>query len=216
MAQQLSFLFLVSFFFSSLSCFASSAFEDHPFYVGALAGHGSTTWYGLVPSAENQNSALNMSTPIDVDEGGKVWGFFLGYELTPNFAVEGNYMHFPDATVVFDLMSLFSFDHNDETKLMTHSETYNVMGKLLIPISTTQFRVFSGAGVANLHRKDLLVDYWRITPTFALGLNYRAAEHVMAEINGNYTAGFGESQLNPSKTYFPFLYSVTLRLAYRF
>ncbi|MFI4919668.1 MAG: hypothetical protein ACHP65_08950, partial [Legionellales bacterium] len=36
---------------------------QHPFYVGAIAGAGSTTWEGLVPSHENQNMAINISTP---------------------------------------------------------------------------------------------------------------------------------------------------------
>jgi hypothetical protein len=37
----------------------------------------------------------------------------------------------------------------------------------------------------------------------------------MAEIAGSYTAGFGESELEPVYDYIPFLYAVVLRIAYR-
>jgi hypothetical protein len=85
---------------------------------------------------------------------------------------------------------------------------------LIIPNSN--FRVFSSAGVTKLHRQDIIMDDWRLTPNFGVGVNYHLSEHLMAELNGNYTAGFGESQLNPTDTYFPFLYSLTFRLAYFF
>ena len=55
----------------------------------------------------------------------------------------------------------------------------------------------------------------RVTPTFALGFNYNLSEHIMAELGANYTAGYGESELNPAKDYVPFLYSAFVQLAYR-
>ena len=87
--------------------------------------------------------------------------------------------------------------------------------------STNQFsqqRIYSSIRTqsANLHREDMIVNEWRVSPTFGVGFIYPITNHIIGELAGNYTAGFGESQLNPVDTYYPFLYSVTARLAYRF
>lgn len=189
----------------------------HPrFYIGALGGYASTTWHGLVPSQENQNLALNVSTPIHTSEGGGGWGAFIGHEFSPSFAIEFSYMHYPKAEISFDSSSLFSFENNESTTFSTKTETVSLTGKIMLPIYNTSLRLFSSAGAAGVHRDDLLVEDWRLSPTFSVGLNAPLGEHLMAEIVGNYTAGYGESQLNPVNTFFPFLYSVVARLAYFF
>lgn len=185
-------------------------------YLGILGGYGSTTWDGLVPTKENQNAALNISTPIKVTEGGGVWGFWAGYEFMPVFAVELTYLNFPKAKVFFDSLSFFSFENNDLIKFDTRTEVVGLMAKIMLPITTTPFRVYSSVGGATVHRRDILADHWRLSPSFGVGVNYALNQHLMAEIGGNYTAGYGESQLSPSETYFPFLYSITARLACRF
>lgn len=189
---------------------------NRAFYIGLLGGYGSTTWRGLVPTKENQNLALNLSTPIHVTEGGGAWGVLAGYEFIPAFALEASYMHFPKADVFFDPESLFSFNNNDLVTLRTRTETINLMGKIMLPILNSAFRIYSSAGIAGVHRSDILEKNWRASPTFGVGINYRLGTHIMAEIGGNYTAGYGESQLSPTDSYFPFLYSVTARLSYRF
>ena len=70
--------------------FAQDLPNHHLPYIGLIGGYGSTTWDGLVPSNRNQNIAMNMSTPIAVEEGGNVWGVLAGYEFSPHFAVEVN------------------------------------------------------------------------------------------------------------------------------
>ena len=199
---------LIQYFFCILFCQQSMAIEnqfDHPFYLGIQGGAGSTTWDGLVPSEENQNGALMMTIPVRVKEGGGVYGGFAGYELTPYFALEAGYMHYPDARVSFDETSLFSFIHENEEGFLTHTNAFSLMGKLMLVIPNTKLRVYSNAGAADVHRKDMLLDDWRISPTFGFGINYNFTPHIMGEIGGNYTAGFGESQLDPTETYFPFL-----------
>lgn len=190
--------------------------KPHGLYFGAIAGYGSTTWDGLVPSSRNQNIAMSMSTPIQVNEGGGVWGALFGYEFSPYFALEANYLKYADAQVLFDPQSLFAFNNNDLTAFTTQTESVSLMGKIMLVIPNTKIRVYSSAGVANLHREDMVVDDWRVSPTFGVGFLYSITDHIMGELAGNYTAGFGESQLNPVDTYYPFLYSVTARLAYRF
>jgi hypothetical protein len=188
----------------------------HPYYVGILGGYGSTTWEGLVPKQAKQNIAMMMSTPVRVKEGGGVWGLLIGYELTPWFALESNYIHYPPARVSFDSSSIFSFEHHDRRGFYTHTETVNLMGKVMLMLPKPGWRLFSSAGIAGLHREDTLYEKWRLVPTFGVGLNVNLSERLMAELAGNYTAGYGESQLNPTETYFPFLYSLSVRLAYRF
>ncbi|WP_347252122.1 outer membrane beta-barrel protein [Legionella sp.] len=217
--KKLEFYSLLLLLLYSIFCYSneSKSFSfQRAIYLGVLGGYGSTTWEGLVPTKENQNSALNLSTPIRVREGGGVWGVLAGYEFISAFALEASYMHFPKADVFFDPDSLFSFNNNDLVTLSTNTDSLNLMAKIMLPISTTSFRIYSSVGIASVHRTDILTSDWRLSPTFGAGINYRVSNHVMAEIAGNYTAGYGESQLSPTDTYFPFLYSVTARLSYRF
>ena len=188
----------------------------HPAYIGVSGGYGSTTWGGLVPDFENQNLAMSMSTPIQVNEGGGVWGAFAGYEISPFFAFELSYMNYPNAEVTFDKISLFSFDNDDLTQFTTHTETVSLMGKVMLMIPKTQLKVYSSLGIAELHRRDMLTNQWHVSPTFGAGFNYAVTPHVIAELGGSYTAGYGEAQLNPTEVYFPFLYATYLRLGYRF
>tara|TARA_R110000868_G_scaffold298752_2_gene558937 strand:+ start:1309 stop:1863 length:555 start_codon:yes stop_codon:yes gene_type:complete len=183
--------------------------------MGISGGYGSTTWYGLVPSANKQNMAMSMSTPIHVSEGGAAWGVYAGYEFIPTFALEASYMRYREATVTFDPDSLFSFNNDGMTYLRTNTETVSLMGKVMLIIPNTLIRAYSSAGIAVEHRWDAISDHNHGTPTFGLGVNYDASEHVMTELAATYTAGYGESELEPVKDYMPFLYAVMLRIAYR-
>lgn len=187
----------------------------HPFYFGGVGGWGSTTWQGLVPQAQNLNTAIVISTPIAVEEGGGVWGLSLGYEFTPCFALEANYMQFPNAKVIFDEDSLFAFDQN-VTTLNTNTETVSLSAKLMVVIPKTTIRLFSSAGIASVFRQDQLSDQYRISPTFGFGINILITDRILAEIGTNYTAGYGESEINPVVDFIPFLYSVFAKAALRF
>ncbi len=194
----------------------SSLTADHPFYLGLGSGVGSTTWYGLVPTGKNQNSAIQLSTPIRVNEGGTIYGFFAGYEISPHFAIEATYWQYPDAEVIFSEDSLFAYDHDDRTQF--RSSTYNIglIAKLLIDIPNTPAHLFSGAGIARIYRSDEITNQSRLSGTFVLGLSYDFTAHWTGQLGINYTAGYGESALNPANGYIPFLYSGYLGLAYRF
>lgn len=189
---------------------------SHPLYVGGMAGYGSTTWDGLVPASVNASAALSLSTPIHVSEGGFTWGFFAGYEISPFFALEASYLRFPDATVTFDEISLFAFEHDGRLSFQTRTEMLALLAKIMLVVPNTSVRLYSGAGIANVHRHDEVIDYWQVSPTFGVGLNYNLTEHIMGEIGANYTAGYGESEISPVEDYVPFLYAVFLRIAYRF
>lgn len=189
--------------------------SPHPFYIGADAGYGSTTWDGLVPASVNLNSAMRTSTPLVVREGGVVWGFFAGYEFGPHVALEANYMRYPNATILFDEESIFAFEHDGLLDMHTDTDALSVMAKIMLSIPRTRLRGYSSFGVAQIHRWDELNDTNQTSPTFGLGFIYDISDHVMAELGFNYTAGYGESELNPAQDYVPFLYSGILKVAYR-
>jgi hypothetical protein len=193
----------------------STAPDSHAFYIGANGGYGSTTWIGLVPEMENENIVLSMSTPIDVREGGGVWGGFAGVELTPFFALEANYLSYPDATVVFDKDSFFAFENNDQTELNTKTQAISLMAKFMLTLPRTNVRAYSSLGVGGIHRDDEINNIWIAAPSFGVGLNYVFTKHVMGELVGNYMSGYGTSELNPAKDYVPFLYAAYARIAYR-
>jgi len=195
---------------------AGSAVSDsHAFYVGANGGYGSTTWIGLVPTIENQNIVLTMSTPIDVKEGGGVWGGFAGVEFTPFFALEANYLAYPDATVFFDEDSFFAFENNDQTELHTKTQAVSLMAKIMLNIPRTKVRAYSSVGIGGIQRHDEINKVWIAAPSFGVGFNYVFGEHVMGEVVGNYMSGYGTSELNPAKDFVPFLYAAYARIAYR-
>jgi hypothetical protein len=187
----------------------------HPAYIGVTGGYGSTTWDGLVPPKDKQGAATFLATPIDTYEGGAIWGFFVGYELIPSFALEASYTHYPRAKVFFDSMSLVAFQNKGLTEFNSSAESIALMGKFMVFIPHTDVRAFSSAGVARVHREDPLREGWHFGPTFGLGLNYNMSDCVMGEIGINYTSGYGQSEINPAMDYVPFLYAGFIRIAYR-
>lgn len=213
--RKMTFLLSVLTCLSSLPSHADNLPDKfhYPFYIGLTYGYGSTTWGELVP--EKQNAAMNLSTPVSVNEGGAIWGILAGYELLPQFALEASYTRYPTARLYFDSMSLFTY-YYDRTELTTNVESGSLIAKFLLIIPRTSIRAFSSVGVAGVHRYDAIKNIWRVDPTFGGGFNYNFTEHWMTEIGINYTAGYGQAELNPAKDFVPFLYSVFLHFAYRF
>lgn len=187
----------------------------HQFYVGAGTGYGSTTWEGLVPTGDNLNFGMRTSTPLVVTEGGAIWSVVAGYEFSPNLALEANYTRYPNATVSFDEESIFAFEHDGLLDLHTDTDTISLMAKIMLQVPRTRLRGYSSFGIAQIHRWDDLNDTRQVSPTFGLGFIYDISEHVMAELGFNYTAGYGESEMNPAQDYVPFLYSGIIRLVYK-
>ncbi len=211
--KRIYFILLVSLCSITLHCKADTT--KYPMYIGLTGGYGSTTWQGLVSTRNNETDAIIISTPKNVTEGGAIWGVFAGYEFTPFFALEGNYTHYPDAKVTFDPLSLVAFNYNGLIDLNTETESVSLMAKILMSIPRTYFRVYSSAGIADIHRNDQLKNSWQISPSFGVGVHYNFSERILFEAGVNYTAGYGESELDPAEDYVPFLYSGFLRVAYR-
>ena len=189
--------------------------ETHPFYIGLNGGYGSTTWKGLVPKIDNQNVVLSISTPIDVQEGGGVWGGVIGFEFSEHWGVEVNYLSYPSARVFFDEGSFFAFENDGQTELDTKTEALSLMAKIMVGVPQTAFRAYSSVGVGWIHRDDVINNMWLVAPSFGAGVNYLFTPHIMGEIAANYMSGYGESELSPANNYIPFLYAVYFKLAYR-
>lgn len=185
------------------------------FYLGMLGGYGRTTWEALVPQKNGNATAMQLSTPTEVTEGGILWGAFAGYEIVPAFALEASYMRYPNAKVDFDAGSLFTWEHH-LSSLNTHTEAISLMGKIMLTIPHTEIRAYSSLGPALIHRYDQIRNRWRVTPTFGAGLNYDFNEHLLGELGATYVAGFGQSELDPAEDFMPFLYNIFVGLAYRF
>lgn len=187
----------------------------YPAYVGVTVGYGATTWGFLI--SPDPNAAMTLATPIEADENGLLWGMFVGYEIMPTFALELSYDHYPSARVIFDPDSLFSFEHNDQTSFVTDTETISLMGKLMLMIPhNPKIRAYSSLGASYVYRDDIMMDKWTLRPKFGLGINYMVKEHWMLEWGFDYTAGDAISELNPSNSFIPFLYTFFMRTAFRF
>lgn len=195
---------------------APDHFCNHPFYFGLGTGFGSTTWYGLIPSRENLNDAILLSTPIRVEEGGAIYGLYSGFEFSPHFAIEAMYWRYPRAKVIFSQDSLFAFDHEDRTEFNTETQNIAIQVKVLLPVADTPFRFFTAAGVAKIYRDDEITKQSLVSPTFSIGFHCDFDPHWLGQFGFNYTAGYGTSEIHPANGYIPFLYSGFLGLAYRF
>lgn len=186
------------------------------FYAGGMAGYGSTTWYGLVPSKSEQNAAMSLSTPIETREGGGAFGVFAGYEFNPSFALETNYIRYPGSHIGFDEISVFAFEHDGLRYFISKTETLNIIAKLMVNFPYTNVRIYSGIGLGGVHRQDMLLHRWHTGPSFSVGATWPLTPRIRIDLDGNYTAGVGEARLSPADTFIPFLYSGGFRLAWLF
>jgi len=189
----------------------------NPFYFGLQFGYGSTDWSQLVArySDQAEYTLLSLSAPIQAGDKGVTWGFVIGWEVQPHFAMEMNFERFPNTTVTFDPSSIYSINYAI-VNMQSHTYAYDFLGKFMVQIAKTGIRGFASAGAALIHRHDALVNTGHIDPTFGVGLNYIFACRVMAEVGFQYYAGYGKAVLRPAINYIPFLYSIHLKVAYRF
>jgi len=186
----------------------------YPGYLGVTYGYGATTWGYLIPPEEN--AAMNLSTPVEVSENGSLWGLFGGYEFNPFFALEAAYMYYPRANVYFDPYSIFTYDNDGLTGFVTHTQSVSLIGKFMVVVpKNNNFRIYSSVGAAGVHRDDIMLNQWQLSPKFGVGLVYLITPHIMTELGIEYVAGAAVSELNPAESFIPFLYSGFVRLAMR-
>lgn len=187
--------------------------QAHPFYAGVASGWGTTDWRQI--TATQNDYILSLSTPIRATDKGFVYGFVMGYEITPLFAFEINYMRFPTSRVQFDPFSLYAFEDHI-TSIHSFTYTYNFIGKFMAQVQGTGLRGFANAGPAVIHRHDALAQSGHIAPTFGVGIDYVIEKRYMLELLFQYYAGYGKAVLKPAINYIPFLYTLHIKIMYRF
>lgn len=203
------------FAFLYISKVYANEYVENPWFVGGVLGGGSTTWKGLVPEKSKQNAAINLSTPINVEEGGLVWGVAAGVEAFKNFQLQFDYMSYPDATIYYDPDSLYALDHDGNTQFTSSTYAWSIQGKFLVPWKESNLKVFAAGGVAWVGRRDYILQDDLVSPIFGVGLNYSFVKNLMGEVAFSYTSGYGKSELNPADDFIPFLYAVFARVYLR-
>lgn len=192
---------------------------EHPFYLGALVGYGSTDWKQLLANCDDPGvdpfCQVSFSAPISAGDSGAVWGFYMGYEIQPHFAIEAVYTRFPNTTVIFDQYSIYANIYNI-TRLRSYTYAYSISGKWMVQMGSTGLRGFATAGASLSHRNDALKNVYHVNPTFGIGVNYVFIKRILFELAFQYYAGYGKATMRPAVDYIPFLYSLTGRVAYRF
>ena len=195
---------------------ASDVIKDH-FYVGVLGGSGSGTWSELIMKGGPQEIST-VSTPIDVHEGGGVWGFLTGYQFTEHYAVQLQYMRFNTARVTLAPYSDYDIDNPNELTFETNTDAFSAITKFMLPLpKALPLSVYSDFGLALVRRSDSFAHTQQAwSPTFGLGLVYTLNHHWLFDGSFDYIAGYGKSEVDPVYDYIPFLYAGTLKVSYRF
>ena len=218
---QTFFLFFISLSAGSVFSYTKTnmtpIWKTHPFYVGVELGWGCTDWSQLVAQgfSRMETDTLSTSTPIQAGDTGFVYGLMAGYEISTYFAMETNYMRFPNTSVRFDRFSVYASEHG-VTLMDSRTYIYNIVGKFMVPIAHTHWRGFANAGAALTHRGDPLVSAAHIVPTFGVGVNYVFHLRYFLEFAFQYYAGFGKATFRPALDYIPFLYTVHAKIGFRF
>ena len=181
--------------------------EIHPAYVGVSLGYGNTNWQQMI----SQDEITSTSTPVSGSGSGVAAGIVVGYELSSHFAVEANYARFPTSDIKFDLPNVYGVD-----SLTSRTNEYSIVAKFMVPVGTPKIKAFSEIGPAYVQRIDDMAKKGRIGGVFGVGVDYNFSPRWMTELGFQYYTGYGESELKPVYDYIPFLYTINLRLAYRF
>lgn len=135
-------------------------------YVTGLAGYGKMDY--------KKDATLDKS----FDNAGFMWSAQVGYQITPNFAVEGGYMELP----VVKAESLA----NPDVSARLYTNVIDLMVKGIYPINN-QFDVFAKAGFGRTSQSSSTAvagastsvssTEHKIVPIMAIGGDYNLNEH---------------------------------------
>jgi opacity protein-like surface antigen len=207
-------------------CIHAESNPAYPWYIGFSAGYGATNWSGLIDKTDHDENVQSF-LPQTVSDSGAVFGGFLGYTFTENFALEARYQNFPLTRMTFK--NTFVYKMKD---MSSSTNAYSLAAKFIVPIKRSKFSIFSMFGPAYIIRTDALAgdgtmfrgqpgpdkpgSRGRITVLFGAGLNYNISQRWLLALEGSYIAGYGKSSARPINDYIPFLYAMEFKVAYRF
>lgn len=206
------------------SCAADEQnFSNHFFYVGGMSGNADADWSSVVGT---DISTLGPN-PLSADGNGMLFGLDAGYQFSPHFAIEGEFIDLPSSKLVFESQN----DYHAGKTLNTTMLFAAIVFKVIAPLPNSKFSVFVDAGPAYqyLHyphsgvdvpaygyAESTLGDIGTWAPTFGGGLLYRINNHWQAEGSFQYAPGTGRSVQNPMNYYVPEIYAGTFKLDYIF
>lgn len=195
-------LLLLLIFFFSAAVFAG---VDHPFYVGIQGGYGNTDWARLI----SQDDASATATPEEATGDGFAYGGLVGYQFAERLAIEADYLRFPDSDLTFLTPNIYNV-----TSLTSKTQYFSIIAKIFV-LTNSDFRIFGDMGWGKVLREDEMADISNAGVTFGVGADYSISEHWLALFSFEYTPGTGVAAENASALYVPYVYSMTLGLAYR-
>lgn len=191
-------------------------FPSKTVYIGINVGGGATTWKYLVDKYDPPPNPISATTPSHVDEGGAAWGIVFGFDVSSNFAIEFQYVEFPDSKITFDDFGKVTYMLQSNT-ITSHTEAYSLSGKFYLPVGVnTHLRAFSAVGAGLVKRDDIINEVSCVTPYMSAGLSYNFTRHLISEVGFQYFTGFGASEVLPVQDFVPFAWDAYFRLAYQF
>lgn len=204
-----------------------SAYKQQFFYTGLMTGYGDSDWSDVVVQPGWENLPVLLANPYNADGDGILYGADFGYQFSPHFAIEGEYIRMPTSELSFVPNSSITIDGHvfpltfnayglTQGSIDSNMDVAAVLFKVMAPIQGTAFAIFVDAGPAYQYRSDVIAHIGTWAPTFGGGLTYRIAEHWQAEGSFQYAPGTGKSIDNPMIAYIPEIYAGTFKLDYIF
>jgi len=179
---------------------------DNPFYVGVQTGYGNTDWARLV----SQDDLSATATPVTATGDGVTYGLLAGYQVVPRIAIEAEYLHFADSHLTFMTPNVYNV-----TDVTSKTNYYALITKVFV-LTNSDFRLYGDIGAARVTSASELADNTHTGLTFGFGADYSISEHWLGIFSFEYTPGTAVAAENASAQYVPYLYSLTLGMAYRF
>jgi hypothetical protein len=203
----------------------SNAYKQQFFYAGLMTGYGDSDWNDVVVKPGWENLPVLVANPYSAEGDGILYGADFGYQFSPHFAIEGEYIRMPTSELAFvpdsinidgDIIPLPNAYGLSQASIDSNMDVAAVLFKVMAPIQGTAFAIFVDAGPAYQYRSDVIAHIGTWAPTFGGGLTYRIAEHWQAEGSFQYAPGTGKSIDNPMIAYIPEIYAGTFKLDYIF
>lgn len=181
-------------------------------YVGLMGGYGSTNWSKIHTS----DDTLQTTLPSQAKDGGAVWGIFIGDNIGKNYGVELRYQRFANSKISFTQYNEYSPPPDFPAFTMTSkTESYSLLGKLRVPV-TQNFELYAVMGGAYTERKDELANVYGLAGVFGAGSRIIFNNHISNALEFDFVTGNASINLEPAKSYLPFLTSLNYKFIYSF
>lgn len=187
----------------------ASSLKQQFFYAGLIGGYGYVDWSSVID--RDGTAFLTNPEKITGNEGG-LYGADFGYQFTPHFSVEAEYVHMPTSDLDFALISNYGLLFSTASTMEFGAVTF----KVIAPVLNTNFSLFADAGPAYQYQTNDIQNIGTWAPTFGGGFLYRINQHWQTEASFQYAPGTGKSVSNPMNYFVPEIYMGTLKIDYIF